>query len=301
MVCFYHLDDDGKCAAAIVRKFGIKDKYPDTFIEMNYGFNVPYNQIAENEQVYIVDFSILPDEMKELMKITKNICWIDHHVTAIKKYENFDENIPGIRSSLHSGCMLTYLHLVHYYSEKDIEFGVDVSADVQNAPKTVRLCDDYDMWRFNYPETRRFHAGFSVTDHDPTNAIWSVLLESDHTSGSGRILDDIISRGDTIIKYRSEMMENLIESYGYECTIAVSPTEVYKCFVLNQGIISSDDFDSIDKSKYDILVGVVFNGKVWNYSLRSAETGPDVARIAAMYGGGGHTHAAGFRSEFLIH
>lgn len=40
--------------------------------------------IKPNEQIYIVDFSISSEEMRELLKITKDITWIDHHKTAIE-------------------------------------------------------------------------------------------------------------------------------------------------------------------------------------------------------------------------
>ena len=38
------------------------------------------------------------------------------------------------------------------------------------------------------------------------------------------------------------------------------------------------------------------NGRV--FSLRSTDDGPDVSEIAKQYGGGGHSHASGFRVDY---
>ena len=57
----------------------------------------PLNKIEKDERVFIVDFSIEPEDMRELLKITKNVVWIDHHKTTIEKYQDFESCIPGIR------------------------------------------------------------------------------------------------------------------------------------------------------------------------------------------------------------
>ena len=67
--------------------------------------------IRKDEQVYIVDYSIIPDEMRELLNITKDVTWIDHHKTAIEKYKEFEHEIRGVRYDGVSGCMLTYCYM----------------------------------------------------------------------------------------------------------------------------------------------------------------------------------------------
>lgn len=283
MVCLYHLDDDGKCAAGIVNKLGILDNFGMKFFEMNYGFVIPYNEIQKNEVVYIVDFSITPEEMRELLKITCNVTWIDHHVSAIEKYEGFEVGLSGIRSTKYSGCMLTYLYLTRqtHLLEKDPK---ELSRD-ENIPLIVRFCDDYDMWRFNLADTKDFHQGFAIVNKEPNSPIWF--------KNTPEMLMNIIQTGKAVKQYRANMMEAIIKSYGYESTF-----EGYSCYVLNQGIISSEDFNSIDTTKYDILVGWIYSGdEKWHYQLRSKEDGPDVRAIAEKYGGGGHIHAAGFTAD----
>ena len=63
MKVFYHLDNDGKCAAYWVKKCAKHyDKYAKEFIEINYGREFPFEDIMPNEQIFIVDYSIFPEE-----------------------------------------------------------------------------------------------------------------------------------------------------------------------------------------------------------------------------------------------
>ena len=125
MKCFYHNDADGKCSGFWVN-FAVKlsnDYQDNSFIEMTYAKPFPMTSIRKDEQIYIVDFSISPDEMRQLLKITKNVTWIDHHKTAIEKYQDFEHEIRGIRYDGIAACMLTYCYIKHMTSngEGDIE------------------------------------------------------------------------------------------------------------------------------------------------------------------------------------
>lgn len=287
MICLYHLDDDGKCAAAVVKYFGLQDNHGDKFVEMNYGRPVPFDLIQRGEMVYIVDFSIEPEEMKKLLTITENVIWIDHHFTAIQKYEGFPASIKGVRCTDCSGCMLTYLYLTNKLNlcEK-----AALGMITDEVPKIVQYCDDYDMWTFRLSQTKEFHFGFGTISHEPEDPIWQEHLCSPVVNFT---ISDIIARGDIIRQYRASLMKDLIDSYGWE-----SKLDGYSCFCLNQGLISSDDFDCIDVSKYDILVGVIYDGSKYIYSLRSTKV--NVGDLAVKHGGGGHKEASGFIDDSLI-
>ncbi|MCM1222906.1 MAG: phosphohydrolase [Lachnospiraceae bacterium] len=285
MICLYHLDDDGKCAANLVHRLGQKDEYEDQFFEMNYGFKVPFDKIHPNEIVYIVDFSLDTVDMVTLyVKYTQNIIWIDHHKSAIDKYENFPYDINGIRSTKYSGCMLTYLYLTNNCSKLNLEYNQMIKE--AEVPQLVQLCDDYDMWRFNLPNTHAFHAGFELVDHTPTDHIWEWVTSDE--------IDRICLMGQTIEKYRASLMSKLIQSYGFESTL-----DGRKCYVLNQGLAGSDDFKNAPEG-YDMFVSFVYNGKDYSYSLRSPDDAPPIVDIAQAHGGGGHPHAAGFSSPDLL-
>ena len=109
MKCFYHRNDlDGVCSGAIV-----KLKYPECeTIPVDYIDELEdvITTVKEDEEVFIVDFSFPLEMMKSLILKTKNIVWIDHHISSIEKLREF-EGLPGIRLDGVSGCELTYFYL----------------------------------------------------------------------------------------------------------------------------------------------------------------------------------------------
>ena len=86
MKVFYHIDNDGKCAAACVKRYYECNLSVDNneieYFPINYGWKFPFESIKENETVYIVDFSIEPTDMTTLLEITSNVIWIDHQNSA---------------------------------------------------------------------------------------------------------------------------------------------------------------------------------------------------------------------------
>lgn len=101
-----------KCAGYWVKTLNkLTDNFTDEYIKINYGIEFPFDSIGKNEIVYIVDYSISPEEMDKLLEITSNVIWIDHHKSAIEKYKNYDKDVKGLRYDGIAGCMLTYCYL----------------------------------------------------------------------------------------------------------------------------------------------------------------------------------------------
>lgn len=326
MVIFYHADDDGKCAGYWVsklnkRKTGVKDDVI-TCSMINYGWPIPWDKISKNELVYIVDFSFSVEDMDTLLEITENVVWIDHHISAIEKYANYDRHIDGIRLDGAAGCLLTYFYLtclVDEYGHEDatlldqfekfaaaspsfgtaqslvLEYVVDILGIV--IPAFTLFIADWDIWEFEYGEmTKNFHIGFSMIPHRPQDSIWDSLQLPSETSSSR--CEPIIREGATARKYRSYWMKNYCASVGFAAQFKDPSLQDYSCYAMNIAHISSDDF-VIDSSPYDVLIGFSFDGDVWTYSLRSARPAVDVSIIAKHFGGGGHKNAAGFVSKEL--
>lgn len=95
------------------------------------------------------------------------------------------------------------------------------------------------------------------------------------------------------IQYRKETMTHYCEAVGFEVMF-----NGYKCFAVNMGMMSSDDFVINNIDDYDMLIGFVFNGHEWRYSLRSTKV--DCSKVAMLYGGGGHKGAAGFNTKECV-
>jgi len=262
MICIYHNDLDGKCAAAIVKKFITKDE-AIRFIKTDYKDPIPDIKFID-EIVVIVDFSYKPDDMQKIIDNAKSVIWIDHHVTA-RDYPY--QYLPGLRSFEEkgfSGCELAW----KYFSPKAI-------------PLVVSLVGDYDKWALKLPDSKAFHAGMKIEDDDPEAYIWVQLLDSKYYN----YIKEIISNGNIVLKYRDNYCNNLCRSFGYETTL-----DGIKCYVCNQYMFGSGGFGK-SFYEYPICIAYIHDGEKFTVSLYSETV--DVGQIVRKYGGGGHAGAAG--------
>ncbi|PAB61287.1 phosphohydrolase [Anaeromicrobium sediminis] len=291
MKCFYHNDEDGKCSGfwvAFNARINDTDLYDDIpqFIEIDYRIPFPMKTIRPNEQIYIVDFSISPDEMRELLKITKNVTWIDHHKTAIEKYEDFEYQIRGVRYDGVAGCMLAYCYINHMTAKGEGEIKPFELSMTNDAPRFTKLIADWDVWKFDYgDDTRFFQAAFNSLDFNPRSEEWLNFIHEDGYENK------LIEEGKIIIRYRDCWGKNYM-NLGFETEF-----EGHNCFAVNLGYCNSEYFKSLSEEKYDMLITFVFDGKIFKVIMYSETV--DVSEIAKKYDGGGHKGASGFQVKEL--
>jgi oligoribonuclease NrnB/cAMP/cGMP phosphodiesterase (DHH superfamily) len=291
MKCFHHDDADGMCAGYWVASSVIindREYYNDKpeFYEMNYRKKFPIEIIRHNEQVYIVDFSISPDEMSQLLKITRNVTWIDHHKTAIEKYKDFDQEIRGLRYDGISACMLTYCYVKHMTvgGEGDIKkFDKSMTND---APMFTKYIADSDVFDFKYgDDTRNFFTALKAYDFGPTSEKWEDFAKISNYEMK------MIEEGRVISSYKKALAKDYL-NLGFETLF-----EGHRCFAVNYGYSGIGFFDSLPEGLYDAFISFAFDGTQHVVSMYSKKV--DVSYIAKKYGGGGHKMAAGFQCEKL--
>ena len=285
MKCFYHADADGKCAGFWVsRHLACYDVYVTDMIEINYGKPFPIEIIQPNEKVYIVDYSIEPEEMLALLEITKDVTWIDHHKTAIEKYKDFPYDLRGVRIDGVAGCMLTYCYICHMTNHG---LGTIKPFDMQmtdDAPYFTKLIADWDVWTFRYGnDTRHFHTAFEAYDFVPGTYDWDVL---DVGCGCKKLIEE----GVAMTRFRDGWAKSYCKAKGFETTI-----DGHRAFAMNLALCNSEYFRSI--SGYEILMPFSYDGENWLVSMYSGTV--DVSEIAKKYGGGGHQGASGFQCKEL--
>ena len=85
----------------------------------------------------------------------------------MEKFPDFwnSSSIPGIRSLEKAACVLTweYMH-----------------PDQISPPPAVAYIGDKDIWKFEFPQTKAFSAGFSLMVKMPDDIVWDVLLGPDY-------------------------------------------------------------------------------------------------------------------------
>ncbi|MDD5487003.1 MAG: DHHA1 domain-containing protein [Dehalococcoidales bacterium] len=290
MKCFYHNDMDGKCAGFwVCLSVGLNDGYvgmeDNSFIPIDYKDRFPMETIRPDEQIYIVDFSIQPSEMLELLSITQNVTWIDHHKTAIEKYQDFPYAIRGIRYDGVAGCMLAYCYIHHMTARGEGEIKPFDLSMTKDAPYFTKLIADWDVWTFEYGDkTRYFKLACDSLDLRPESEVWNKFFGSSYE-------ETLIEKGATITSFRDQWAKSYME-LGFEVVF-----EGAKCFAVNLGRCNSEYFKSLPQGKYDTLMPFVFDGSQYTVSMYS--TAIDVSEIAKKYGGGGHKGAAGFQCREL--
>lgn len=275
MICIHHNDMDGRCAAAIV----LAAKQFVKFIEMSFNKELDLSLIQPNEEVFIVDFSLSNEVMDNLLNITKNVVWIDHHATA---QEYSYQYLPGLRDFKNksmSGCELAWKYFF----------------DGVQMPAAVQFIGDLDKWAWNFqPECGQFYEGIKLYDNSPTSSIWPALFD-DTTGFSHKILEE----GKIAVRYRNNYCRDLLKAFGFETEIEYydgHDLTSYRAYACNEFMFGSlGFFEKMDD--YPVCIAFIFDGK--NYSVSMYSTKVDVSVIAKAYGGGGHKGSAGFQCKEL--
>lgn len=289
MKVFYHDDNDGECAAAIIYQTESKHEKNIKCIALQYGDEFPHDSIEKQERIYILDFSIEPSDMKQLLETTQSVVWIDHHKTAIDKYSNFTfwkqggifgaGEIRGTRKVGISGCELSW----QYYDFVD--------AGSAPIPEAIKLIGDRDIWAFKYGErTRDFYYGLKGLDLNPDNAIWNDIFKNP---------DDFVERGKVIRPAFENEANDIVRENGFW----VDDFHGYKCFAANY-FRGSEPFEAVEPNA-DVYLAFSYEGKnkCWTVSLYTTKPDVDVSEIAKQYEwhgkrGGGHRGAAGFQCDY---
>ena len=246
----------------------------------------PLHKIEDDEEVYLVDFSLDPDIMDLLMMKTRNITWIDHHKTAIEKYKDYEDlnAFRGVRFDGVSACLLTYCYFRHMTTCGTGEIKPFEYWMIEGAPMFTKFIHDWDTWTHKYGDrTKQFIMAFNAGDFDPDGKDWQ--------STPYLPTDAMIESGKAMMKFRDQWAKDYL-SFGF-----ITYFEGYKCYAINLGMCNSEYFKSLQLGAYDIYIAFVHNGTNYSVSLYSQVV--DVSEIAVKHGGGGHKGAAGFVCQDL--
>jgi oligoribonuclease NrnB/cAMP/cGMP phosphodiesterase (DHH superfamily) len=285
MYCIYHNRDlDGYCSGAIV-----KYRYPEAeLIGFDYQDDVQalFDKIKPDTEVIMVDVSL---KMPDMLRLSNHISdmnkfkWIDHHVSAIKDYEQYTEALgkrfltPILDVGI-SACEITWRELF----------------PDRITPVAVILLGQYDTWRNKDLEhweknVLPFQFGMRLDCNSPETFDNLFFLKEFENI----LPHNIVSQGVTVLKYQAKINETQCAKAAFESEI-----DGYKAICLNGGGFNSDVFKSVyDESKHDVMMPFQFNGKVWIVSLYTTKKDIDVSQIAKKRDGGGHKQAAGFQVQ----
>lgn len=279
--CFYHgVDLDGKCSAAIWHR-----AYPGgELIPIDYGQPFPWDEIAEDDIVWMLDFSLQPyKEMERLAQRLREegLYWIDHHASAIEEEQEVSTGytLMGLRETGVGACELTWRFL---HGDKPL-------------PEAVRLLSQYDVWNLDDSRVEKFQYGMRCRGStEPTAQLWSDLFSLPRVAALD--VNSIIRDGAAVLTYRDQQNREYCHRYAFETRFMG-----YRVIAVNKGMAGSTLFNSVyDENRHDLMITFVWlpEGK-WTISLYSTKPNVDVSVIAKGLGGGGHKGSAGFQASRL--
>ena len=298
MLIIHHNDMDGRLAAAIAGHIHVTE--PCEFVETDYHEPPPWDKIDDHEDIWILDFSYSPKGMDRIYNTTDNMVWIDHHITAIERQAKFDAEInsglsgpgyDGIREVGKCAARLTW-----DYVQALLPHSAQESYKPQPAPKVVQYVEDYDLWKFEMPETMKFHFGLLAGNTAPPGPLWRQLIGSVENT---EFLYAILVAGKTVMEYqRQEIAPRIYENSwveqhnGFNVMMVNWPRNP---FAVDE---AAEFYRHLGKPIHAIVSYSQLGLKLdWKVSFYSKDERIEANVVAELNGGGGHKGAAGWITE----
>lgn len=218
-------------------------------------------------QVFILDFSYPVEDMNVISAQADHVIVIDHHESAIRKIgETRWHNVELNLSTERSGAYLTSLY---FWPDREPE-------------DMVKLVDDRDRWVFRDQRSRPFAAG-----------LFSRLYTLEDWNNAANNVEQTCVEGEAIERKHHKDIEELLK-----VGVQMDNINQYSVPVCNLPYTMASDaghkmLEMYPKAPFAATWFLRNDGKRV-YSLRSRKGGMNVAKVAEIFGGGGHENAAGF-------
>lgn len=274
MIGIYHnRDQDGYTSGAILKR-----KYPDIkLVGWDYSETIPWALFTQGEEVIMIDISFkMPDMMKLLALTGGKLTWIDHHVSAYKEFEAYEDDAK---------------YGIQYVYEADraaCEVGWKYFFPDEILPESVLLIGQYDTWRLNgsyrwnaqiLPFQMYMRLKCSAPEEFPVE-LWEDDFEK---------MKNYFVIGKSIMEYQAK--ENT--KYAKQAFGAIIGG--LRAICLNTTLFSSNTFASVwNPDLYDFMLPFAYMNGKWKCSMYTTKPDVDCSELAKARGGGGHKQAAGF-------
>ena len=227
---------------------------------------------VSGRDVYMVDFSYKRPVILEMASKAKVITILDHHKTAEADLVDLPQNVFVHFDLSKSGAHLAWYH---FHASEPV-------------PSIIRTVEDRDLWLFKYEDTKEISAWLFSKEYDFETweaAYRDIEYDKDSVLLAGRAILD------KQMKDTNELLQNKFK-------MSIGGYEVWAC---NLPYTFSSDAGHILAQDSPFGATFYLDGTSAYFSLRSTEDGIDVSEVAKLYGGGGHKHAAGFKTTLPFH
>ena len=260
---------DGLLAAAIVGHYFREYADAISYSPMHYGDPLPDMALSDGATVYLVDFSLPPQQLATLGDAAYSVLVLDHHISAISKLDGFSHPNVSLRmDTRYSGAMLAWRE---FYPDK-------------TAPLAVQWVQDRDLWQWKLPGSRGFSFASRLKLGSENPEAWEPLLTDD----GERIADNLSAMGDAMGEFNDNCVAGIARNAA-AMTLLGHAGHVVNC----SPVFTSDVGHTITKQHGGFALMWCLQGDEVRCSLRS-EGDFNVAVMAEHFDGGGHKNAAGF-------
>jgi oligoribonuclease NrnB/cAMP/cGMP phosphodiesterase (DHH superfamily) len=208
----------------------------------------------KGQRVVIVDFSYARSTLDTMIAETKELLILDHHITSEKALDGL---ACAYFDQAKSGAVLAW------------EW-----AHGTPAPWLLRYIQDKDLWTWALPNSREINAALASYPFDFHQ--WDRLTQQ-----------TLEQEGRAILRYEYELVSKL----AAHAVLVEFQGETIPS--VQSAVLTSQIGERLSPHYPFCLIWHDRDGRRY-FSMRSRADGTDVGTIAASFGGGGHTHAAGF-------
>lgn len=260
-----------KCPDGIAAAWAVSTVYGDraTYLAASYGDAPPAVVDAETgdpRDVIIVDFSYPRDALVKLSAEARSIIVLDHHKTARENCEGLPFCVFDMERS---GAGLAW----------------DVLHPGEPRPWLINYTEDRDLWRHALPDTHAVNAW--LRERPRTIA--------GYDDAAATPLDVARALGTQILAEQRVYIEQ-VKARASLAVLAGHVVPVVEC-----GRHCASEIVGELSEGHPFAASWQTRDGAAHYELRSRDGGLDVSLIARQFGGGGHTHAAGFSAPQTVH
>ena len=265
------------------------------YLPMEYGQEIVPTQIADNREVYVLDFSFPRHIMEGLFSLAKRVIWLDHHKTAFEMWigdvpkkgwicqrlncteDNPSGNVHIELNNNKSGALLAW----EYFHP------------ITKVPKLIQHIDDRDRWQFKLDGSKELHA--VLASYQP----WTFEMWEAHFLVGNVRFNALKDEGAAILRAHNQHVQAALKQ-ARPIGVRVLLSEDGFAPVLNGLACNAPAFLASDlghelankSGTFGLVWSMAGDGQI-HCSLRS-NGDYDVSAIAKAFGGGGHRNAAGF-------
>ena len=268
-ICFYHAGcPDGFGAVwSVFRAWGESGEY----IARTHNELLPMEKL-EGALVVFVDIAVDNRQLSELSDIAGQILILDHHITALNRYQSNPSLVNRIEDAGH-----------------EVIFDLDHSGAVlawnyfhpgESAPDLLAYVEDQDLWNWKLSHSEEVNA--AIASYPRSFEAWTEISERD--------LAQLIAEGKPIVRANKMEIARCLKNAS---TISINNDRIEAVnATVNR---SAMGHELAKRAAYGRNWGCVYriNGKQVHATLYSIGD-VDVSKVATSLGGGGHRNAAGF-------